>query len=84
MKTKIMLPKGFCEMEAVRYVAFRYDTDVVRIEPAEKGLNYAANNYAIGGALISAIRNNPNDAASYPTIDPVNVNLADYDCISFQ
>ena len=57
------------------------DADIVRIEPAEKGLDYAANNYAIGSALISAIRNNPNDAASYPAIDPVNVNLADYDCI---
>ena len=57
------------------------DADVVRVEPAEKGLDYAANNYAIGSALISAIRNNPNDAASYPEIDPVNVNLADYDCI---
>ena len=57
------------------------DADVLRIEPAEKGLDYAANNYAIGSALISAIRNNPNDAASYPAIDPVNVNLADYTCI---
>lgn len=57
------------------------DGDIVRIEPAEKGLDYAANNYAIGSQQISAIRNNPNDAASYPPIDPVNVNLADYDCI---
>ncbi|MDE6716968.1 MAG: flavodoxin [Muribaculaceae bacterium] len=57
------------------------EADVVRIEPAEKGLDYAANNYAIGSALISAIRNNPNDPAAYPAIDPVNVNLADYDCI---
>lgn len=57
------------------------EADVVRIEPAEKGLDYAANNYAIGSAQIAAIRNNPNDAASYPDIDPVNVNLANYDCI---
>lgn len=57
------------------------EADVVRIEPAEKGLDYAANSYAIGSAQISAIRANPNDAASYPAIDPVNVNLADYDCI---
>ncbi|MDE5886988.1 MAG: hypothetical protein K2H46_05290 [Muribaculaceae bacterium] len=57
------------------------DGDIVRIEPAEKGLDYAANNYAIGSQQISAIRSNPNDAASYPPIDPVNVNLADYDCI---
>ncbi|MDE5840423.1 MAG: hypothetical protein K2H49_05835 [Muribaculaceae bacterium] len=57
------------------------DADVVRIEPAEKGLDYAANNYAIGSAQISAIRNNPEVASSYPAIDPVNVNLTDYDCI---
>lgn len=55
--------------------------DVVRVEPAEKGLDYAANNYAIGSALISAIRNNPDDAASYPEIDPVNVNLDEYDTV---
>lgn len=35
------------------------EADVVEIEPAEKGLDYAANNYAIGSTLISAIRNNP-------------------------
>ena len=40
------------------------EADVVRVEPAEEGLDYAANNYAIGSALIQAIRNNPNDAAS--------------------
>lgn len=57
------------------------EADVVEIEPAEKGLDYAADNYAIGSALISAIRNNPGDASSYPAIDPVSVNLADYDCI---
>ena len=57
------------------------EADVVRIEPAQKGLDYAANNYAIGSAQISAIRNNPNSASSYPAIDPVNVNLAEYDCI---
>lgn len=57
------------------------DADAVRIEPAEKGLDYAANNYAIGSALISAIRSNPNDASSYPAIDPVDVNLDEYDCI---
>lgn len=55
--------------------------DVVRIEPAEEGLDYAANNYAIGSALISAIRNNPNDASSYPDIKPVDVNLGEYDMV---
>ena len=57
------------------------EADVIRVEPAEKGLDYAANNYAIGSEQISKIRNNPNDAASYPAIDPVEVNMAEYDCV---
>ena len=52
--------------------------DVIRIEPAEKGLDYAADNYAIGSALISAIRENPDDASSYPAIDPVEVLMDEY------
>ncbi|MDE7411048.1 MAG: flavodoxin [Paramuribaculum sp.] len=55
--------------------------DVIRIEPQEKGLDYAADNYAIGSAQIAAIRNNPDDASSYPAIDPINTNLDDYDTI---
>lgn len=54
------------------------DADVVEIEPAEKGLNYAANGYAIGSALIAAIRANPDDAASYPAIDSVDIELEAY------
>lgn len=57
------------------------DADVVRIEPADKGIDYAANDYAAGSALIAAIRNHPDDADSYPAIDPVEVNLADYDMV---
>jgi len=57
------------------------EVDVVRVEPAEKGLDYAANNYAIGSALIAAIRNNPDNPGSYPAIDPVDVNPAEYDTI---
>lgn len=57
------------------------EADVIEIQPAEKGLDYAANNYAIGSAQISAIRQDPTEASSYPGIDPVSVNLADYDCI---
>lgn len=57
------------------------EADAVRIEPAEEGLDYAANNYAIGSALIQTIRNNPNDESSYPAIKPVDVNIADYDRI---
>ena len=49
------------------------EADVIEIEPAEKGLDYAADNYAIGSSQIAAIRSNPDDAASYPEIDYVDV-----------
>ena len=55
--------------------------DVLEIHPAEEGLDYAANNYAIGSSLIAAIREKPNNAASYPAIKPVNRNVADYDTV---
>lgn len=55
--------------------------DVVRVEPTEKGIDYATNNYAIGSALIQAIRDNPNDANSYPSIETTIDNLSDYDRI---
>lgn len=35
------------------------DADVVEVQPAEEGLQYEANNYAIGSALISAIVEHP-------------------------
>lgn len=57
------------------------EADVIEIEPAEKGLDYAANNYAIGSAQIAAIRNNPDDVSSYPAIDPVNIDLSQYSTI---
>ena len=57
------------------------DAEVIEIEPAQKGLDYAANNYAIGSAQIAAIRNNPTDISSYPAIDPVNVNLEEFDTV---
>lgn len=57
------------------------ECDLVEIEPAEKGLDYAANNYALGTQLLNAIRNNPNDASSYPAIDPVEVDLSQYDMV---
>lgn len=65
----------------VTELSSRIETDVIRIEPAEKGLDYAANNYEIGSALISAIRNNPDDANSYPAIDPVTVNWDEYETV---
>lgn len=57
------------------------EADLIKVEPAEKGLDYAADNYAIGSALIAAIRNNPNDAASYPAIDPVNIDMSQYSTV---
>ncbi|WP_195373646.1 MULTISPECIES: flavodoxin [Parabacteroides] len=57
------------------------EADVVKVEPTEKGIDYAANNYAIGSALIQAIRDNPNDANSYPSIETTIDNLSDYDRI---
>lgn len=57
------------------------EADVIRVEPAEKGLDYAANNYAIGSAQIQAIRNNPGSASSYPAIDPIEVDFGQYGTI---
>lgn len=57
------------------------DADVVRIEPAEEGLDYAANNYEIGSNLIATIKRNPDDTSSYPEIKPVSVNFDDYETV---
>ena len=52
--------------------------DVLEIQPAEKGLKYEANGYALGTQLLDAINANPDEASSYPAIDPVSVSLDDY------
>ena len=57
------------------------DADIIRVEPAEEGLDYAANNYALGSALISAIRRDPNNPESYPDIKTTINNLDEYDTI---
>ena len=57
------------------------EADVIEVEPAEKGLDYAADNYAIGSALIAAIREKPSEASSYPAIDPINVDMSQYSTI---
>lgn len=67
--------------QIVSELSRQIEADVVEIEPAEKGLDYAADNYAIGSAQIGAIKNHPDDSSSYPAIDPVNVTPADYDTI---
>ena len=68
---------GNCR-EIVNSLTAQIDADVLEIQPAEKGLKYEANGYALGTQLLNAIKANPNDASSYPTIDPVNVSLDDY------
>lgn len=57
------------------------DADVVEIEPADKHADYNANGYALGREQIDAINANPNSAASYPAIDPVDVNMQEYDMV---
>ena len=52
--------------------------DVVEIQPAEKGLRYEANGYALGTQLLNAIKAAPGEAGSYPAIDPVQATLDDY------
>ena len=67
-----IIATNFCELTGA---------DILEIEPAEEGLDYAANNYAIGRRLMNAINSNPNSEASYPAIKDVNCNLADYSTI---
>ncbi len=55
--------------------------DFVEILPTEEGVKYEANNYAIGSALISAIRNNPDNADSYPEIKSIDIEFSQYDNI---
>ena len=65
--------------EIVTSLTSQLTADVMRIEPADKTQKYEANNYAIGTQLLNAIKANPNDAASYPAIDPVSItDLSDY------
>ena len=68
---------GNCR-EIVNSLTGQIEADVLEIQPAEKGLKYEANNYALGTQLLNAIKNNPNDVNSYPAIDPVTVSLDDY------
>ncbi len=68
---------GNCH-EIVNTLTNQIEADVLEIQPAEKGLKYEANNYALGTQLLNAIKANPNDASSYPAIDPVTTSLSDY------
>ncbi len=67
--------------EIVTTLTNQIQADVLEIQPAEKGLKYDANGYALGTQLLNAIKSNPNDANSYPAIDPVTTSLNDYGTI---
>ena len=64
--------------EIVNTLTNQIEADVLEIQPAEKGLKYEANNYALGTQLLNAIKDNPNNASSYPAIDPVTTSLNNY------
>ena len=71
---------GNCR-DIVDALTSKITADVIEIKPAEKGLRYEANGYALGKQLLNAIKAAPDDEASYPAIDPVSVSLQGYDNI---
>ena len=68
---------GDCR-DIVTALTSQIEADVLEIQPADKGQRYEANGYALGTSLLNAIKANPNDAASYPAIDPVTTSLNGY------
>ena len=71
---------NYCR-EIVTTLTSQIEADVLEILLAEKGLKYDANGYALGTQLLNAIKGNPNNAGSYPAIDPVNTSLSEYETI---
>ena len=71
---------NYCR-EIVTTLTSQIQADVLEIQPAEKGLKYEANGYALGTKLLNAINAAPNAANSYPAIDPVDTPLSDYQTI---
>jgi flavodoxin len=71
---------GNCR-EIMTTLTSQIEADVLEIQPAEKGLKYDANGYALGTQLLNAIKAAPNNATSYPAIDPVTTSLNDYETI---
>ena len=64
--------------EIVETLSSKISADVVEVEPATRGIDYAANNYAIGSALIGAIRSAPDESGSYPAIDTTSIDWDEY------
>lgn len=57
------------------------EADELEVKPAEEGLDYAADSYAIGSSLIAAIRENPSSASSYPAIQQTEVDWEKYETV---
>ena len=57
------------------------NADVMEIQPAEEGLDYAANDYSLGQELVDAINANPTLSSSYPAIKDISVNFNEYNDI---
>ncbi len=64
--------------DIVTTLTSQLQADVLEIQPAEKGLKYEANGYALGTQLLNAIKAAPGDASSYPAIDPVTTAMDGY------
>ncbi len=71
---------NYCR-EIVATLTSQIQADVLEIQPAEKGLKYDANGYALGTQLLNAIKGAPDKAGSYPAIDPVTTSLRDYQTV---
>lgn len=71
---------GHCE-QIVASLTDRIPADVIRVQPADKTQKYEENDYAIGTAMITAIKENPSNKSSYPPIDPDSTVLENYDVI---
>lgn len=67
--------------EIVTTLTGQIEADVLEIQPAEKGLRYEANGYALGKQLLNTIKAAPNEASSYPPIDAVTTSLSNYETI---
>ena len=59
----------------------KIEGDILEIKPAEEGIDYAADGYAAGDALIKKIVDNPSSAASYPDIKATDFKASDYGCV---
>lgn len=71
---------GSCRAIA-QSLADQVTVDLVEVLPADENVDYAANGYAIGDALIDRINKNPNSADSYPAVKPVSVDWSRYDTV---